>query len=109
VKVTVLNNTLTPVQKDGVYELEKWKKKRSLPQNAYYWKIIVKMISDETGYTTEQTHGKLCQKFLLVKEEGADWVRSTTSLTTAEFETYLEDVKRWASEFLNIVLPDPNQ
>jgi len=109
VRVTVKNNTLTPVQKDGCYELSPYKKKRSNPQNAYYWGVLIKYISEETGYTESKTHLKLCQKFLLIMDDGTPYAKRTTDLNTAEMEKYNEDVRRWASSFLNLYLPLPNE
>ena len=30
--------------------------KRTIPQNAYYWGVVLKTISKETGYTSEELH-----------------------------------------------------
>ena len=32
------------------------KKSRSLPQNAYYFGVVVKLISETTGFTDEEAH-----------------------------------------------------
>tara|TARA_R100001244_G_scaffold122634_1_gene92271 strand:+ start:145 stop:504 length:360 start_codon:yes stop_codon:yes gene_type:complete len=108
-RVEVKENKVFPIQKDGTYELSVFKKKRSLPQNKYYWKVIVHMISEETGYTIDQAHGKLAQKFLLVRDSGTPYARSTTSLSTKEMEDYLENIRRWAAEFLSLNIPEPGE
>ena len=99
----------TQTQISGKFDIESFKKKRSNPQNAYYWGILIKEIANETGYTPEETHAKLAYKFLLVKEGSQPFVRSTTSLKTAEMEEYNENVRRWASDFLSLYLPLPNE
>ena len=83
-------------------------KDRSNNQNRYYWGIVVDIIGKELGYTADETHEALKMKFLLDRRGKIPTVRSTTVLSTKEFEDYLEDIKRWAAEFLNVVLPDPN-
>ena len=71
--------------------------------------VLVKQIADYTGYTSEETHAKLAYKFLLVRDEKTPYVRSTTTLNTTEMEKYNEDVRRWASSFLSLYLPLPNE
>ena len=108
-KVTFKNGKSTPPVPNGVYSVSAYKEKRSNPQNAYYWKVLVKQIADYTGYTSEETHAKLAYKFLLVRDEKTPYVRSTTTLNTTEMEKYNEDVRRWASSFLSLYLPLPNE
>jgi len=93
----------------GKFELAPMKKKRSNPQNSYYHGCLVDMISKETGYSHDETHAKLAFKFLLVKTGNQPYVRSTTTLSTAEMEEYNENVRKWASEFLNLYLPLPGE
>ena len=40
------------------------KSTRTLLQNAYWWAVIIQMISEELGYTTEETNEILKQMFL---------------------------------------------
>ena len=95
--------------KDGVYNLHPVRKSRSNAQNSYYWAILVKYISDETGYSEDETHAKLAYKFLLVQDSKTPYVRSTTTLSTIEFEEYNEKIRQWASSFLSLSLPLPNE
>ena len=82
-------------------------KDRSNNQNRYYWGIVVDIIGKELGYTADETHEALKMKFLLDRRGKIPTVRSTAVLTTKEFEDYLEDVRMWASKFLNISIPNP--
>lgn len=75
---------------------------RSNPQNAYYFGVIVDMISQETGNELEETHELLKVRFL--KPIGK---KSTTQLTTVEFNTYIEKIQRWSAQELGCVIPDP--
>lgn len=86
------------------------RKLRSLEQNAYYWGAVVKILADEIGYTKDEMHEALRIKFLSYENvNGLPTMRSTTSLSTVEFEAYMESVRRWASMFHGIVIPEPNQ
>lgn len=96
------------------------KPKRSSPQNAYYWAVVVELIFlalKEGGLEVnrEGTHELLRVRFLSEdKPLGADGgfvtrVRSTTELDTLEFGTYLERCKQFAAEYLNVVIPEPNE
>jgi len=84
-----------------------YKKHRSNPQNKYYFKVVVGLIAEEIGDTVENTHEALKAKFLYDMSGELPKVRSTTDLSTVEFDEYMEAVKRWASEYLNIYIPDP--
>jgi len=102
--------------KDGPARItiERYRKKRTDPQNRYYWKIVVRIVGQYCGYTDEEAHDALKWKFLRVPAVGVkagmpDTVRSTASLNTEEFEEYLETVKRWAATELQLYIPDPNE
>ena len=87
--------------------MDKLKKKvRSLDQNAYYWGVVIELMSDETGFTTEEMHEALKQKFLMIEKNGMKFPRSTSSLTTGEFSEYVEKCKMFAAEWLGIFIPD---
>jgi len=96
------------------------KKKRSLAYNSYYWAVVVGMIRDrllELGneFKLEEVHDYLKSRFNhkeIVDESTGEVMHiplSTTNLTTVEFMEYLERIKRWAAETLDIVIPEPGQ
>jgi hypothetical protein len=92
--------------------VRKRRKPRSDPQNRYYWGVVVAMLADYTGYTTEEMHEALKWKFLRKPSDDhrlPDTVRSTAELTTVEFERYCSDVRQWASEELTFSIPEPNE
>jgi len=84
---------------------------RTLQQNRYYWGVIVELISQHTGYAKEETHEILKAKFLsrevIVKEERIRYARSTTTLTTKQFNEYIEEIKEWAFNTFNLIIPEP--
>lgn len=86
---------------------------RSNPQNRYYFGVCVDLISEHTGFTQEEVHEILKHKFLakrvLLAQEYVDITKTTTELSTSEFKHYIEQIQRWASMELSIVLPDPNE
>lgn len=103
---------------DGNYTVivEKRKKKRSLSQNNYYF-LLVAMIRDrliDLGHDvdSETTHEMLKGRLLyseMIDENSGEIIkipRSTKKLGTSEFMDYIEDVKRFSAEVLDLVLPD---
>jgi len=93
--------------------IEKYRNKRSINQNNYYWGVVVKLISEETGYSLHETHDILRGKFLgKTKKIGTETIhysRSSASLNTKEMEQYLSDIREWASIILNCYVPEPNE
>jgi len=90
------------------------KGKRSTRQNAYLWGVCYKLIAEHTGYSTEEIHEIAKLKFNLKKidlpnEEHYEIGGSTTEMDIQQFSTYTEDIRRWASEFLHVVIPEPGQ
>jgi len=88
--------------------VQKYKTKRSERQNKYYWSVIIKILGDELGYMPEEVHEALKFKFLR-KGGKLETVKSTTSLTTVEFEMFVEKVRIWALTDFQITIPLPNE
>lgn len=94
-------------------------RKRSHEQNRYYWGVIVRMVkahlTEEWGemLTDDDTHELLkaqCNTTEIERDgKSVRMARSTKDLTTAEFEEYAERCRRFASEFLGMYIPDPNE
>ena len=84
---------------------------RSDRQNAYYWGVVVALVAEKCGYEPEEAHDALKARFLTDHEEAAlPRVRSTTSLTVAEFQDYTERIRRWAAEYLDgLYIPEPGE
>jgi len=95
--------------KDVTVVVKKWKKGRSNNQNRYMWGVCYKIVSEETGHTEDEIHDSLRAMFLMDKSGKFPIVRSSTSLTTVEFEDYLEKVRIFAAEKLNCIIPLPNE
>lgn len=89
---------------------------RSLSQNAWYWAGIMGTISAHTGYTQDEVHELMKAMFLPKKLEilGKDGElveftigTTTTSLNKIEFGEYIEQIRQWAAETLELYIPDP--
>jgi len=108
--------------KDGDYvvTVENRKKTRSIEQNRYYWGVVVPLVKEglnDIGYklTTEAVHEFLKGQFNvkeIVNEKSGEILKavgSTTELTTSGMMEYFAQIQQWATEYLNIYIPDPNQ
>ncbi len=93
-------------------------KGRSGCQNRYYWGVVIDLLSEHTGFDREEMHEVLKHKFLRKTvwihkkggiEEQSIITKSTTGLTTKQFEEYLSGIRQWASADLGVFLPEPNE
>lgn len=95
---------------------------RSHPQNRYYWGVVVPMAMQglrDAGYDDVQdlmdTHEVLkhihLRKRIVSKQTGdvIDIAGSSAKLTIPEFEEYIERICKWSAEYLNVVIPAPNE
>lgn len=98
--------------------IKEWEKNRSNQENSYYWSVPIELISKHTGYSDEEVHELLKSLFLKKKidvktKEGITErhtiVRSTSTLTTVEFEEYLSKIRQWASQELSVYVPEPHE
>lgn len=106
--------------KDGevLIRIERLRATRSQSQNAFYWGVVVQLLSEFTGYTPDEMHEVLKAKFLPKRFavcDGNGEIKdelviggSSAVLNTVEFGEYLEAIRQWAAETLHVVIPDPN-
>jgi hypothetical protein len=89
------------------------RKDRSNQENRYYRGVVVPMISEHTGYTPEEVHEFLKLKFLskIIVLAGKDEriPRSSTELSTIEWEKWMTEIREWAAQELSLVIPEPKQ
>lgn len=120
----VFDQTLAQYE-DGpiVIEIKREKKIRSLEQNNFYWGVVLKTISIETGHHESELHDLFKQylpkKFLVFKRnrnpENGQFVtpyektvaiaKSTTELSTVEFSEYVERIRSKMADF-GIIIPE---
>ena len=96
-------------------------RKRTSPQNRYYWSVIVQywmdLLTDSQGeiYSKAETHEFLKTNFNykeIVSEVTGEVLRmpkSTTENKTFEMEEYHKICRDKALEFFNVTIPLPNE
>lgn len=101
--------------------IERVKKKRSNPQNSYYWSTIIPIMRNalkEAGHTltNENTHELLKLRFLketvLLNEETGECIeriKSTTELSTSGMMDYFAEITVFAAEYFGVQIPEPNE
>ena len=87
--------------------------KRTDKQNRYMWGLYG-LLSDYTGYTTDQIHDMMRGLFLFeIVVMGNDEVKvllSTTKQDTAQLSAYIEKMREWQRENLpECYLPTPDE
>lgn len=119
--------------KDGIYylALKRRTTKRSEAMNRYYFGVVVKILSDHTGYETEEMHEYLKLRFNSTRTYSPTLNRdlprvskSTAALDNVAFIEYWSKIQRWAAlggdedhdenEYAlnlgdSIYVPDPNE
>jgi hypothetical protein len=100
--------------KKVIVRIQTWTKRRSLAANNYYFGVLVKELSDYTGYTKEETHRLLKSMFAIetmfvVNEKTGEVTETevplkTRTMSQARFAKYIDDCTDFASG-LGIVLP----
>jgi hypothetical protein len=87
------------------------RKRRTLPENAYYWGVVLTMIAEETGHTPEEVHhSEPIEALRRTLDDKLGWITgSTTDFSTVEFEDYLTRIRAWAATCLGLFIPLPNE
>ena len=87
-------------------EMKVRRKYRTLSQNNYYWALLT-IVAEDLGYNPEEVHTTFKSMFLTDRSKKIPLVRSTTALNTLEFSQYIEKIKVFCFQDLNISLPAP--
>lgn len=98
--------------------LKRTRAKTSDLQRAYWWAIVVPMIAQETGDDEQSTHEDLKRQFIpkvtkvwRSKRTGRKRRRthhSIMALDTKQMTDLIDTVRKWAGEFLNLEIPEPD-
>jgi len=105
-----------------IVTIEKAKKKRSNPQNNFYWGVCLPIIQygfkDATGEfrTTKNIHYKILLPLfapineVVNKDTGESVIEklSSSEMTTTQFCEFVLEIQKWSAEFLGVIIPDPN-
>lgn len=114
-----LVRTLSAMRGMRRVEVKMHRKKRTNPQNAFYWGVVLAAFVNfrhEQGeeFDAENAHEFFKLKFLRSTVVNTDTgellgstVRSTTTLNTSEFNEYLEKITAWMADY-GIVVPEPS-
>lgn len=120
--------------KTYLVNIKQYRDSRSNRQNRYYWGVVIKMISEETGMDEMEVHETLKKKFIqqreyiLTKSDGKYYAcfqdtaemiptseleeyykkKGSKDLDTKEFKEYIEKIHIWAADFLGLNIPDPD-
>ncbi len=95
-----------------VITAEKMRKHRTDAQVRYYRGVVLKMIADRCGYhgaeDQESLHQEMRRRFL-PKRGSLSIPLSTSDLSTQEMTDYIEAIRRWAAEYLQLYIPDASE
>lgn len=90
--------------------IEAKKKYRSGLQNRYAHGVVFPMIAECMGCTMEEGKDALKFEFLRKPLDCGKWTtRQTSTLTTKEFEDFLEKCRMLASQMFDCYVPEPNE
>ena len=97
--------------------IRKQKTKRTNDQNAYYWGVVIPILSDYFGHDNpEDMHEDLKQEFNPIESKvkpGTKIGGTTTKLSTVEFfcdeTSYVERICRWAAMEHGLFIPPPKK
>lgn len=96
---------------------------RSIQQNAYLHGVIIPEVQKgliEAGYSANEVTMDAVKDLLKYRFAKKEIVNTTTGetmeivqptheMTTAEMTDFIEDVRRFAQEYLNVYIPSPNE
>jgi hypothetical protein len=109
-----------------IITVERARAVRSPQANKYYWGVVMRVLSAETGYTIDEIHEMCKAKFLprIVEIPGPGGAivaefrigGSTRDLTSDQFWQYVEDIREWAHSSVvtadgrsMVYIPDPDK
>ena len=109
--------------KDIIISIDKAKKSRSNQQNSYYWGVCIPLIQsglkEATGeyFGSDNIHYDILLKMFAPQYEFVNKNTgqilskqiSSSEMNTTQFCEYIMEIQKWASEFLNIDIPNPNE
>ena len=99
-------------ERQFICTIRKPEKSRSIVQNRYYW-FLLGMLENESGIYKDDWHDMFGEKFRRRTKdfngELMEYTKSSTALTTLEFEDYMTKIRTFASVELGCFLPLPNE
>lgn len=106
---------------DYIFTVTPNRKTRSNQQNAYLWGVVYPAVLlglKDAGWeiTHEEQVHEYCKQAFAAREvinkdtgEVLSLPSSTARMQTAEFNVYVDKIKAFAFEYLNVTIPEPNE
>ena len=106
---------------DYIFTVTPNRKTRSNQQNAYLWGVVYPAVLfglQDAGWeiTHEEQVHEYCKQAFAAREvinkdtgEVLSLPSSTARMQTAEFNVYVDKIKAFAFEYLNVTIPEPNE
>ena len=92
-----------------VLTIKSVKEDRPDPLRKYYFGVAMDILAEHTGHSKEAIHEAMKVKYASYESTGLTLVRSVFShgstMTQKEKEKFILDVRRWASDFLDVNIP----
>lgn len=102
-------------QERYILTIEKHRDRRTIDQNRYYW-VCLGIVASETGNDTDDMHDYFKAKYLDKREvifkstgEVSEITGSTSSLDKVMFFKYVESIRNFSLQELNIYIPTPEE
>jgi hypothetical protein len=99
----------------GVYtiKIKKMYSQRTTRQNKYIHGVLVKMIAGHTGQDHDSVYDFLKSEFnsksVIMNEKEIKMPQSIAELSTVDFEDVCRRARMWALEYLDLIIPEPNE
>jgi hypothetical protein len=96
--------------KEVEIEITQRRNNRTINQNKYYWACVIAVTSALYGYYPDEMHRAWANEFLseLDVKTGLTRIKSTTKLTTEEFNQYIDRIgQKAAQDFPGAAIPPP--
>lgn len=103
----------TNLQGEVTVTVEKRRKTRSLKQNSYGYGVVLKELSEFTGYTVGEVKEVAKKELGFVRyiqlhdRPPREVTRSSATFSTVEWEEYMRFLRQWGDE-CGIYIPDPS-
>ena len=121
-RMVILDHALLESDLAGLKEEERFyllierakdRKTISDPMRRYYFAVVMHYIAQETGHSADFIHDEMKEKILgsTVDRFGFKILPSVFSdgsdMSIGAKKDFIDEVRRWAFDFLNLVIPDP--
>jgi hypothetical protein len=84
------------------------------PLRKYYFGVVMEFMAEDTGHSKEVIHEDMKRRYSsYMDDHGILVIESVFSnqsrLLIDEKQAFIRNVKRWAFDFLDLVIPEPNE